>query len=238
MDARVGDRVITPRTGKPVEVNALWYNALRAMAGFADRVGGARAPWDALADRVRASFGRFWFAPGGHCLDVVDGPEGPDPTLRPNQILAVSLPESPLSPAQQRGVVTACARALLTSFGLRSLAPGHPAYRGRYAGGARERDAAYHQGPAWGWLLGPFALAHLRVRGDAAAARAFLEPMAHHLADYGVGSVAELFDGDPPHAPRGCVAQAWSVAETLRAWLLIEAAAAGAPAAPGAGTPA
>ncbi len=219
MDARVGDWVVTPRIGKPVEVNALWYNGLRAMAGFARRLGRRATPWDALAERVRDGFGRFWHEPAGHCYDVIDGPDGADPALRPNQIVAVSLPESPLALERQRMVVDACARHLLASFGLRSLAPGDPRYRGRYGGGVMERDGAYHQGPVWGWLLGPFALAHLRVYGDAEAAAGFIVPMAHHLADYGVGSLAEIFDGDPPHTPRGCIAQAWSVAETLRAWL-------------------
>jgi glycogen debranching enzyme len=114
--------------------------------------------------------------------------------------------------------VDACARHLLTSHGLRSLAPGHAQYQGTYGGDPLARDSAYHQGTVWPWLLGPFALAHFRVHGDRQAARAFLEPLAHHLGDAGVGSISELFDGDPPFAPRGCIAQAWSVAETLRAW--------------------
>jgi glycogen debranching enzyme len=219
MDAKVGDWVVTPRTGKAVEINALWYNALRAMAGFARQLGQPGEAWAALAERVRASFERFWNEAAGYCRDVVDGPDGPDDALRPNQIFAVSLPQSPLSAERQRRVVDACARHLLTSYGLRSLAPGHPAYQGRYRGGPRERDGAYHQGTAWGWLLGPFALAHLRVHRDPEAARGFLAPMAHHLADYGVGSLAEIFDAEPPFAPRGCIAQAWSVSETLRAWL-------------------
>ncbi len=219
MDAKVGDWVVTPRTGKAVEVNALWYNALASMAGFARRLGHSADGWERRATRVRAGFERFWNDAVGHCYDVLDGPEGDDAALRPNQIFAVSLPESPLSPERQRKVVDACARHLLTSFGLRSLAPGHPPYRGGYGGGPWERDGAYHQGTVWGWLLGPFALAHFRVYQHAAAAQAFLLPMAHHLGDYGVGSIAEIFDGDPPFAPRGCIAQAWSVSETLRAWL-------------------
>ena len=221
MDARVDDRAVTPRTGKPVEVNALWYNALRSMAALARRLGQPADRWEGLAERVGAGFDRFWNEAAGYCYDVVDGPGGNDDALRPNQIFAVSLPESPLPPERQRMVVDACARHLLTPFGLRSLAPGHPQYRGRYGGGPRERDAAYHQGTVWGWLLGPFALAHFRVYRDSAAARAFLQPMAHHVDDYGVGSIAEIFDGDPPFTPRGCIAQAWSVAETLRAWLEI-----------------
>ncbi|MBI2555301.1 MAG: glycogen debranching enzyme family protein [Candidatus Rokubacteria bacterium] len=222
MDAKVGDWVVTPRTGKAVEVNALWYNALRSMANFARRLGKPADRWEKLADRAGVGFARFWNEAAGYCFDVLDGPDGNDPALRPNQIFAVSLPESPLSPERQRQVVDACARHLLTPFGLRSLAPGHPQYRGRCEGGPRERDGAYHQGTVWGGLLGPFALAHLRVYRDPAAAQAFLLPMADHLNDYGVGSIAEIFDGEPPFTPRGCTAQAWSVAETLRAWLEIE----------------
>jgi predicted glycogen debranching enzyme len=218
MDARVGDRVVTPRIGKPVEINALWYNALRAMAGFARRLRLPAGPWDAAADRVRAGFDRFWYARGGYCYDVLEGPEGDDRALRPNQVLAVALPESPLGLERQRRVVDVCARHLLTSFGLRSLAATESAYCAHCTGGPRERDGAYHQGTVWGWLLGPFALAHARAHGDRLAARAFLEPMAHHLDDYGVGSIAEIFDADAPFAPRACIAQAWSVAETLRAW--------------------
>jgi predicted glycogen debranching enzyme len=218
MDARVGDRVVTPRAGKAVEINALWYNALRAMAGFARRRRRPAAAWDAAAERVREGFGRFWYEPGGHCFDVVDGPDGEDRALRPNQVLAVALPSSPLGPDRQRRVVDVCARHLLTSFGLRTLAPADPAYRGRCTGAPHERDGAYHQGTVWGWLMGPFALAHARVHGDLAAARALLEPMAHQLEDYGLGSIGEIFDGDAPFTPRGCIAQAWSVAETLRAW--------------------
>jgi len=218
MDARVGDWVVTPRIGKPVEINALWYNALCAMAGFARALERPSEPSDAAAERVRRSFARFWCEAAGHCFDVVDGPDGDDAALRPNQIFAVSLPESPLAPEQQRRVVDACARHLLTSYGLRSLAPGHPAYCASCTGAPLARDGAYHQGTVWGWLLGPFALAHARVHGDRAAARALLEPMRHHLDDYGVGSIAEIFDGEAPFVPRGCPAQAWSVAETLRAW--------------------
>ncbi len=223
MDAKVGDWVVTPRTGKAVEINALWYNALRALGDFARGLGRSSEEWDALADRVRDGFRRFWNEAAGYCYDVIDGPQGHDDALRPNQLFAVALAESPLPPERQRQVVDACARHLLTSYGLRSLAPGHPQYRGRYEGGPRERDGAYHQGTVWEWLLGPFALAHLRVYGDREAARAFLSPVAHHLADYGVGSVAEIFDGDAPFLPRGCIAQAWSVAETLRAWHQIAA---------------
>ncbi len=221
MDARVDGRAVTPRAGKPVEINALWYNALRAMTGFARRLGRPEAPWASLAAHAASGFRRFWNADGGCCYDVIDGPHGHDPAVRPNQILAASLAESPLSPPHQRRVVEACARELLTPYGLRTLSPHDPAYTGRYAGDARARDGAYHQGTVWPWLLGPFALAHHRVFGDTRAALALLEPLRHHLGDYGIGSIAEIFDGDPPHAPRGCIAQAWSVAETLRAWSIL-----------------
>src|SRR6266540_3815392 len=176
MDAKVGDWVVTPRTGKAVEINALWYNALRAMAGFARHLGRPAGPWETLADRVKTGFERFWSEGDGHCYDVLDSPGGPDEALRPNQIFTVSLHESPLSAERQKKVVDACARHLLTSFGLRSLSPGHPDYRGHYGGDQWERDGAYHQGTAWAWLLGPFALAHFKAYGDAATARSFLAP--------------------------------------------------------------
>ncbi len=218
MDAKVGDWVVTPRTGKPVEINALWHNALRAMGIFARRLRRSPGEWEAEAARVAAGFDRFWNEVEGCCFDVLDGPSGNDAAVRPNQIFAVSLPSSPLASARQRGVVEMCARHLLTSFGLRSLDPRHPDYKGRYRGGPLERDGAYHQGTAWGWLLGPFALAHLRVYGDREAALALLEPLGRHLDAYGVGSLGEVFDGDPPLSAGGCPAQAWTVAETLRAW--------------------
>jgi predicted glycogen debranching enzyme len=218
MDAKVGDWVVTPRIGKAVEINALWYNALVAMAGFARRLGRSTAAWEAMAERAAASFTRFWNAEAGYCYDVIDTPAGVDVTLRPNQILAVSLPESPLSPARQRAVVDACAARLLTSYGLRSLPPDHPRFRGHYGGDQWSRDGAYHQGTVWSWLLGPFALAHHRVYGDAAVARSFLRPLAAHLDDGCLGSIGEIFEGEAPFRPDGCVAQAWSVAETLRAW--------------------
>jgi glycogen debranching enzyme len=148
----------------------------------------------------------------------MDGPDGDDPALRPNQLLAVSLPHSPLDARRQQAVVDVCTRHLLTSHGLRSLAPDDPAYVGHYGGDQRQRDAAYHQGGVWGWLIGPFVSAYLRVYGDHERARSFLQPLIHHLADHGVGSISEIFDGDPPFTARGCIAQAWSVAEVLRAW--------------------
>jgi len=222
MDAKVGDWVVTPRIGKPIEVNALWYNAARGMGMLSRRIGKPHQEYDAIADRALARFSRFWNAELGYCYDVLDGPNGNDAALRPNQIFTVSLPDSPLSAAQQKGVVDACAQHLLTSHGLRSLATHHPNYRGSYGGDQRRRDGAYHQGTVWGWLIGPFVLAHLRVYGNPAKSRQFLEPMTNHLSAHGVGSFSEIFDGDPPMTPRGCIAQAWTVAEVLRAWLATE----------------
>jgi predicted glycogen debranching enzyme len=222
MDAKVGDWVVTPRIGKPIEVNALWYNALRSMAKFARQINQPHQEYEAMADRAKARFSRFWNPDTGYCYDVLDSPDGDDASLRPNQIFAVSLPESPLTPTQQRGVVEACGQMLLTSHGLRSLSPDHLQYQGHYGGNQLQRDGAYHQGTVWGWLLGAFVLAHLRVYGDRALAKEFLEPMANHLYSHGLGSLSEIFDGDAPMTPRGCIAQAWTVAEVLRAWLATE----------------
>ena len=222
MDAKVGDRVVTPRIGKPVEVNALWYNAAVTLGELARTLGEASTEYDRLAFKVRASFERFWNPAAGCCFDVIDGPDGPDgndPSLRPNQLLAVSLANSPLDPDQQRAVVDTCAAQLLTSHGLRTLAPGDSAYHGRYSGGPAERDASYHQGTVWAWLLGEFVMAHLRVYHDAGQAASYLAPMEHQLKTYGLGTIGEIFDGDAPFAPRGCIAQAWSVGEILRAWV-------------------
>jgi predicted glycogen debranching enzyme len=225
MDAKVGDHVITPRIGKPVEVNALWYNALRAMVAFAARLGEPVEPYQGMAAKALASFERFWNTPAGYCFDVIDGPSGTEAALRPNQIFAVSLPESPLSPERQHAVVEACARALLTSHGLRSLATSDPAYVGFYGGDSFHRDSAYHQGTVWGWLIGPFVEAHLRVYGDPEAALRLLEPFGDHIDTAGLGSISEIFDGDAPFEPRGCIAQAWSVGEVLRALALLDRAA-------------
>ena len=218
MDAKVGDWVVTDRIGKPVEINALWYNALCAMAVFARHLGEPATAYDALAEQAKVGFGRFWNQAMGYCYDIVDGPDGSDDSLRPNQLFAISLPYSPLTLAQQRSALGACSRHLLTPHGLRSLSPDDDAYSGRYGGDQVERDAAYHQGTVWAWLIGPFVSAHLRVYQDPAQARSYLYPLLHHLADHGVGSISEIFDGDPPFTPRGCIAQAWSVAELLRAW--------------------
>ncbi len=219
MDAKIGDWVVTPRIGKPVEVNALWISALETMAVFAKLLAKRGDAYETLAAQARKSFQRFWNAARGCCYDVIDSPGiGNDASLRPNQILAVSLPVSTLSLEQQKSVVEVCARNLLTSHGLRSLAPGEPGYTGHYGGSPRDRDAAYHQGTVWGWLLGPFALAHYRVYRDRAAALRFLEPLGRQIYSSGLGTLSEIFDGDPPFTPRGCIAQAWTVAEVLRAW--------------------
>ncbi len=222
MDAKVDDWVVTPRIGKPIEINALWYNALRVMAQFAQQLGKPAQDYEAIAQQTQASFSRFWNADLGYCYDVLDGPSGHDPSLRPNQLFAISLPsqDSPLlTPVQQRAVVEVCGRKLLTSHGLRSLSPDDPQYQGHYGGNQLQRDGAYHQGTVWGWLIGPFVQAHLQVYGNSEQARQFLEPMAHHLTTAGVGNLSEIFDGDAPMLPRGCFAQAWTVAEVLRAWV-------------------
>ncbi|MCP4426580.1 MAG: glycogen debranching protein [Chloroflexi bacterium] len=224
MDAKVDDWVVTHRIGKPVEINALWYNALRIMAAFARRLGEAPDEYDVLAEKVKRGYGRFWNQQLGYCYDILDGPDGHDASLRPNQLFAVSLLHSPLLHSQQRAVVDVCGRRLLTSHGLRSLSPSDDVYVGRYGGDQVERDGAYHQGTVWGWLIGPFVSAHLRVYQDPVQARSYLQPLLRHLADHGVGSVSEIFDGDPPFTPRGCIAQAWSVAELLRVWRETEAA--------------
>ena len=223
MDAKVGDWVVTPRQGKAVEINALWYNALMILSGLlgrfepseeGDRIAG-------LAERARASFiDAFWDAELGYLRDVVDGSHQ-DNALRPNQIFALSLPFPLVDGTMAQRVLDAVEGALYTPYGLRSLAPGHPDYRGRYGGDAWDRDGAYHQGTVWGWLLGPYLTALVRVRGDAGRdqARTAVQTMLTHLSTGGVGTLSEIFDGDPPHTPRGAFAQAWTVGEVLRAYV-------------------
>jgi predicted glycogen debranching enzyme len=223
MDARVGDWVVTPRIGKPVEINALWYNALVALAALAERIGESGTSYRLAADKARSGFARFMRPDGQGLYDVLDGPDGDDAGLRPNQVFAVSLPASPLDEAQQRAVIAACA-PLVTPYGLRSLSPFDPAYRPVITGPPYQRDGAYHQGTVWAFLLGHWALANYRVSGDAAAAQAILAGIEPHLSDAGLGQISEIFDGDPPHTPRGCPAQAWSVACTLEAWWKLEKA--------------
>lgn len=219
MDAKVDDWVVTPRIGKPIEINALWYNALCIMKDFAHLLGKEADDYQTLIKKVKISFGRFWNEKMGYCYDLIDGPDGLDGRLRPNQLFAISLPHSPLTAVQQRVVLDACGRHLLTAHGLRSLSPDDKAYIGHYGGDRYKRDGAYHQGTVWGWLIGPFVTAHLRVYGNKVAARSYLDALLqHHIQAHGVGSMSEIFDGDVPFTPRGCVAQAWSVAELLRAW--------------------
>jgi predicted glycogen debranching enzyme len=218
MDAKIGDWVVTPRMGKPVEIAALWYNALERMTVMAALLGEPPDAYASLAQLARAGFDRFWNERTGFCYDVIDGPDGDDPTLRPNQIFAVSLPYSPLTSERQRAVVDACAAQLLTTNGLRTLPPSDPRFVPTYAGLPRDRDAAYHQGTVWPWLLGPFAIAHARVYRDRELARSFLEPLADQLLDHGLGSISEVADATAPFRPGGAIAQAWSVAELLRAW--------------------
>lgn len=220
MDVKANTWVATPRIGKPVEINALWHGALRVLAELAGALGYGEdvERYTRMADEVRERFNaRYWYT-GGYLYDVIDGPDGDDPTLRPNQLFAVALPFPLLDPERARDVVTICARELAVSCGLRTLAPDETDYHGHYTGDRLQRDSAYHQGTAWAWLLGGFVDAHLRVFNDPETALSYLRPLADHLADYGLGTIGEIFDGDPPHTPRGCIAQAWSVAEALRAW--------------------
>ena len=223
MDAKIGDWVVTPRTGKPVEINALWINALETMASFARTLNQPPEKFQSLSVQAKRGFQKFWNTQRNCCFDVIDVPgagkaASNDASLRPNQIFAVALPISPLSKEQQKSVVDLCALQLTTSHGLRSLGPRDSGYQPHYGGDSRTRDAAYHQGTVWGWLLGPFALAHFRVYNDRAAALRFLEPLGSHIVAYGLGSLAEIFDAEPPHQARGTIAQAWTVAEVLRAW--------------------
>ncbi len=222
MDAKVGDWVVTPRTGKPVEINALWHNALCVAALLARRAGqtDAATDYETRAAQVKASFGAaFWNAAGNGLFDVIGLDGQPDPSVRPNQIFAVSLPFPVVEGERARATVEQVQEELLTPYGLRTLAPGSPNYHGHYGPGDQAaRDGAYHQGTAWPWLLGAFIDAHLAVYDDKTKARALLSPyLPDALSDYGVGSLCEIRDGDAPFAPNGCPAQAWSVAELLRA---------------------
>ena len=222
MDAKVGDWVVTPRHGKPVEIQALWYNALRVMEHLANKLGdpenAQRQSWHAR--KASRSFNEKFWNSEKQCLYDCISEDTRDPAIRPNQIFAASLPFSMLPQDRMRQVVDTVTRHLLTPVGLRSLSPEDPAYRGRYRGGPAERDAAYHQGTVWPWLLGPYLTARVRAGGEARGTReeasALLAGMREHILDAGLGTISEIFDGDPPHEPKGCIAQAWSVAEILR----------------------
>ncbi len=225
MDAKVGDWVVTPRRGKPVEIQALWYNALCIMEDLSRKVGDEpdQKRYRNMATVASWSFNRlFWNEKSGCLYDVTNGAP-PDPSIRPNQILAVSLTHNMLSPERARSVVEKVKENLLTPYGLRSLAPSDPQYRGRYTGGPAERDGAYHQGTVWPWLMGPFITAYVKVNEGSEVARRqaseWLAPLREHLTDAGLGHISEIFDGDAPQLPRGCIAQAWSVAEILRAYI-------------------
>jgi predicted glycogen debranching enzyme len=220
MDAKVDDWVVTPRRGKAVEINALWYNALCLLEGWLRE---EQSEKDAQglaeqAERARQSFNeRFWYKEGGYLYDVIDGEHGDDPTCRPNQLFAISLPHAILDQKRWTQVLEVVRKQLLTPVGLRSLAPGHSDYKSRYDGDLRARDAAYHQGTVWAWLIGPFVDAWLKVHPeDRAGARRWLEGFEPHLSEAGTGTISEIFDAEEPFTPRGCAAQAWSVAEVLR----------------------
>ena len=224
MDAKVDGWVVTPRRGKAVEINALWYNALRLMERWAGEHGDDGAAYRTRADQAQRSFNeRFWFAEGGHLFDVVDVEGGGnDPTCRPNQVFAISLPHPVLARERWAPVMIIVRDRLLTPVGLRSLAPGDRDYKAKYFGDLRTRDAAYHQGTVWGWLVGPFIDAWLKVYPeDVAGAQHALEGFVPHLDEACIGSISEVFDAEPPFTPRGCIAQAWSVAEVLRAWVKV-----------------
>ncbi|MCB8932352.1 MAG: amylo-alpha-1,6-glucosidase [Fimbriimonadaceae bacterium] len=217
MDAKVGQWVVTPRHGKPVEVNGLWVNALRVAAWLAERLGEDPTPFATLADRAEASFrDRFWSESQGHYLDTVDPS---DASLRPNQVLAMALPFSPATGEHAVRALQTVERELLTPYGLRTLGPKASGYHGRFEGPLSELDAAYHQGTVWPWLIGPYATALVKLTGDRLEARRVLKGTREMLSEYGLGGIAEVYDGDSPHRPGGCPWQAWSVAEILRAWI-------------------
>jgi len=222
MDAKVDGWVVTPRRGKAVEINALWYNALRLLEGWITEIRGAEGARDVRqrAECVYESFNkRFWIADKGYLYDVIDGEDGDSSLCRPNQILAISLDHPVLERSRWDSVLDVVGQRLLTPVGLRSLAPGEPEYKNRYFGDLRARDAAYHQGTVWGWLIGPWVDAWLKVhRDDHAGARRFLEGSIAALGEFGLGTIGEIFDAEDPYTPRGCIAQAWSVAEALRCW--------------------
>jgi predicted glycogen debranching enzyme len=218
MDAKIGDWVVTPRIGKPVEINALWYNALCTMDGFAQMLRRNSSRYRDLGSRARGSFGRFWNAEANYPFDVIDGPDGNDASIRPNAVYAVALPFRAFESRREHAIVDRIAHELWTPMGLRSLAPSDPAYTGHYGGSPQDRDAAYHRGTAWPFLAGAFARAYANAYGDRTRALRFIEAFASRLDCYGIGTLAEIADGDAPHDARGCIAQAWSVGEVLRTW--------------------
>ena len=224
MDAKIGDRVVTPRAGLPVEIQALWFNALKIISDLAQAFGDADTEKrvSTLASRAQDSFNRLFWNSAGNCLfDVINKDGSPDASIRPNQIFAVSLHYSMLANDRKAGVVDVVARELLTPYGLRSLSPRDSSYKGRYQGGPAERDGAYHQGTVWPYLIGPFVTAYRKVHGSTPATlahvREVLQPLIDSLHAGALGQCAEIYDGDPPQQPRGCFAQAWTVGELIRA---------------------
>ncbi len=219
MDAQVDGWIVTPRRGKPVEVQALWHNAVCLMGQWAEAAGDRPERWQGMAKQIEDSFnGRFWYEAGGYLYDVIDGESGDDASLRPNQVLTVSLRHPILNKDRWTQVLSVVRDKLLTPFGLRTLAPGHRDYKSMYFGDLRARDAAYHQGTVWAWLIGPYIDAWLKAGLDRVEARRLLDGFRAHLSEDGLGTVSEIFDAEPPYPPRGCIAQAWSVAEVLRAY--------------------
>jgi predicted glycogen debranching enzyme len=217
MDARVQDWVVTPRRGKPVEVNALWYNALRLIGDWCERAMRPAGHYREMAARAHESAqARFWYAEGGYCYDVIDGPDGDDPSLRPNQVMALALVYPLFEGDRARAALDMVTAKLLTPYGLRTLSPDDPRYQCVYQGDQRARDFAYHMGLAWPWLLGPYLDAQLRLHDDRTLVRRLVKPFVEHLTDAGLGSISEIFEPEPPYRPVGCIAQAWSVAEILR----------------------
>jgi predicted glycogen debranching enzyme len=226
MDAKVGDLVVTPRRGKAVEINALWYNALRLMEEWMNERGAEERAkrYRVAADRVRESFNtRFWNERNGALFDVVDGENGNDDAIRPNQLFAISLPHPVLDPQRWKSVLDVVHDQLLTPYGLRSLSPHHPDYQPQYFGDLRARDLAYHQGTVWPWLIGPFVDAWRRVYpARIEELRPCALSLGQHLASSCIGTISEIFDAEPPYTPRGCCGQAWSVAEILRLMTVLD----------------
>ena len=216
MDARDQDWVVTPRHGKPVEIAALWYNALRLMSDWTSRANAPVARFAMMAERARRSANaRYWFDAGGYLYDVIDGPEGNDASLRPNQLMALGLTYPLVDGPRARRSLDRITEKLLTPFGLRTLSPDDPRYLHRFGGDHRSRDAAYQMGIVWPWLLGPYLDAHQRIHGDPAVIARVLAPFEAHFRDAGLGSISEIFEAEPPYRPAGAIAQAWSVGELL-----------------------
>jgi predicted glycogen debranching enzyme len=220
MDAQIFGAIFTPRNGKPVEIQAMWFNSLSLLSEWAKKLGLPHKKWEALSVSVKRSFNKkFWYQRGGYLFDLIDGPQGDDVSLRPNQIFSIALDKPVLAPALWKQVVDICQKELLTGYGLRTLSPKDKAYRPHYKGNRFDRDSAYHQGAVWAWLIGFFLDAWLKVYNDKKKARQFFKSFEGHLTEAGIGSISEVFDGSVPHIPRGCIAQAWSVAEVLRSMI-------------------